>query len=115
MATKSVTGKVTDATNVGIKGVIVKAFLSQGAVVSGTSEVPPFTVSTTSATDGTYSLTLQANNDLTPNGTYYHVDEGGYQYNFVVPQSAGPFAISTIQVDVPPLATPSAQHLASLL
>src|SRR6266566_4259566 len=74
----------------------------------------------TAAADGSYSVQLQATNDLTPNNTFYTVSEFAgitdSTYFVQVPQTAGPFVLTSIQVNVPPAPAPvGAAHVASLL
>jgi len=118
MATKVISGKVTGPDGTAKAGV-VRAVLSQPCTIPGTQEVVASVVTTTAAADGTYSLTLQANNDLTPNGTYYTVTEttsdgGYYSATIIVPQTAGPFVLSSILSGVTPTASPAVGHLSSL-
>lgn len=117
MAVKTVTGKVTgpDGSN---KVAAITITLSQPCTIPGTQETVPSVVKTTSLADGTYSVSLQANNDLTPNGTFYTVTEstldgGFYSFTIVVPQTAGPFVMSNIMTNAP-TASPSPSHLSSL-
>src|SRR6266581_3133682 len=74
----------------------------------------------TAAADGSYSVQLQATNDLTPNNTFYTISEFAgttdSTYFVQVPQTAGPFVLTSIQVNVPPAPAPvGAAHVASLL
>src|SRR5579859_1381656 len=89
MALKTVTFKVTAPDGSAISGAEVRADLSQACVIAGTQEIVPSSVKTTTAVDGTASLVLQANNDMTPTGTSYMVTESGstgtYRYTVVVP------------------------------
>src|SRR5439155_13736247 len=106
MALKTITGKVVNPANAPVSALVVSVNLSQSAVIAGTQEVINSPVLPTIASDGTYSLQLQANNDLTPTGTYYTVTESvssaaipaytAYQFTVVVPQTAGPFVMSSI-------------------
>src|SRR6266581_6172674 len=77
-------------------------------------------IEVTAAADGSYSVQLQATNDLTPNNTFYTVSEFAgitdSTYFVQVPQTAGPFVLTSIQVNVPPAPAPvGAAHVASLL
>jgi hypothetical protein len=95
--------------------------LSQDTVVTATSAnylAAPIEV--VAAADGSVSVQLQANNDLTPNNTFYTVTEFAgptdSTYFVQVPQTAGPFDLTAIQVSVPPAPAPvGAAHVASLL
>jgi hypothetical protein len=106
MALKTITGKIlTSDGNPPTKGYL-EIRLSQGAVITGTAEVVPTPLRVPAATDGTYSVELEDNGSLTPNGTYYNVNEyadgGVYLYMVIVPSTAGPFTMSSIQTNVAP-------------
>jgi hypothetical protein len=117
VALKTITGKVAgpDGTN---KAARITATLSQATIITGSQETVPSIVTATAASDGTYTMTLQANNDMTPNGTYYQITEsspdgGYYSFSIQVPQTAGPFVMSNLLTGVPVLgASPS--HLTTL-
>jgi len=86
-------------------GIRVRAKLSAQAVVASTQEIAPDEVKTTTASDGTWSLVLQANQDLVPNTTWYTVDIGDlFSAIAIVPQSAGPFKIEDVMSAAPELA-----------
>ena len=102
MATpKTVNGTLVDASG-GLKsGAKVTVQLSAPASITGTSELSVAPLSATTASDGTYSFSLYSNADLTPSTTHYVVTEmtpdgGVHVFNIVVPQTAGPFQISSI-------------------
>jgi hypothetical protein len=89
LALKTVTGRVAgpDGTN---KAASVTATLNVPTIIAGTQETVPSLIKTVAAMDGTYTLTLQANNDMTPTGNYYTVTEsapdgGFYQFTIIVP------------------------------
>jgi hypothetical protein len=116
LALKTVTGKLTNAST-GAGGVVFIT-LSQPAVITGTQEIIPSTIPVVvDPTLGTYSVQLQANNDLTPNGTYYTVEEifGGSTYSFTiqVPTTAGPFVITNLLTS-PPTIGASPNHVSTL-
>src|SRR5438132_9709591 len=99
----------------------VEIRLSQDTIVTaGGANYLALPIEITAAADGSYSVQLQATNDLTPNGTYYSVSEYGgitdSTYFVRVPPTAGPFVLTSIQVNVPPAPAPvGAAHVASLL
>src|SRR5438094_2730571 len=102
MALKTVTGKLTGPNNAAVPGALVQASLSAAAIIAATQEIAPVAVTTLTAADGTWSLSLEANLDLTPNTTYYTVTAGGWNCTAVVPQTAGPFVIENIMAAPPP-------------
>lgn len=114
MAVKTVTGKLTGPDNANIAGVLVTAQLSQSAVIAATQEVAPVAVTTLTSSTGTWSLSLQANNDMTPTGTYYTVTAGIWSATAVVPTTAGPFVIENITTN-PPTASPTPSHVSTLI
>src|SRR5437016_2543067 len=113
MALKTVTGKISNAGTAALVSPTVWISLNQPAVITGTQEVLNSPIPATVATDGTYSVQLQANGDLTPSTTYYTVTESvatgtvpqysTYQFTIVVPQTAGPFVMSNIATPPPAL------------
>lgn len=116
---KVVNGLLVSADGVPHAGALVRVKLSQPVVISGTSEVETLERTATTAADGTYSLSLYSNADLTPTGTYYTVTEDArsgdaYTFTVVVPATAGPFIMSSIQTGVLPTASPAVGHLSSL-
>ena len=113
MALKTITGKAQNPDGNNAAFAKITAQLSQACTIPGSSETLPNLVTVTAAADGTFTLTLQANNDLTPTGTYYTIAEvggqgGSYTYTIVVPQTAGPFVISNIQAAAPTPSPPAA-------
>jgi lysophospholipase L1-like esterase len=111
LALKTITGKVIGPDNNARGLAQIKARLSQPATIPGTAEVLPVEVAVQALADGTYSIQLHANNDLTPNGTFYTIlEEGGVsqQFTVVVPTSAGPFVMSQIMAAAPTPAPPAA-------
>jgi hypothetical protein len=106
LALKTVNGKVTNVAGGAIVLPTVSINLSQPAVIPGTQEFLNVPILPVVAGDGSYSVQLQANGDLTPANTYYTITEssgGGSIYTFtvIVPQTAGPFVMSSLVV-VPP-------------
>ena len=98
MATpRTVTGKVVDPSGNARAGTTVTARLSQACWIPGTQETPPVEVKATTASDGTWSIPLYANDDLTPTPTYYSVIEDGNTVPMVgvVPQGSGSIAWSS--------------------
>jgi hypothetical protein len=119
LAIKIITGKVVGPDG-GLKAATIVATLSQPTIIAGTQETVPSVVKVTAAPDGTYSISLQANNDMTPNGTYYTVaevapDGGYYAFTIIVPQTAGPFVMSNLIGPVTPVNIPVNAHVATLL
>ena len=120
MATlKVVTGALTgfDGTQKKTGTVLVKP--SQACTIPGTQELLPAVITATvSAVDGTWTVSLYSNADLTPTGTYYTVVEmspdGGYQSMTIqVPQTAGPFVASSIMTSTPTVGA-SPNHVSTL-
>lgn len=94
----------TDAGGTPLKGAWVRITLVASAsgnapgLTNGTSLGPPATVKTDSA--GHWSIGLTPNTSLTPDGTWYIVDEGGYRSTIVVPPSGGPYSLEQVATDV---------------
>src|SRR5438067_1038775 len=110
VTTRVVTGVVQDASGTPRSAVKVQAVLSQAADITGSAEITAAPVTTTTGADGSYQLSLYANADLSPAGTYYTVTEDPGSptpaiFTIIVPNSAGPFLISTILAS-PPVASP---------
>ena len=117
--TKVVTGKVLSADGTARANVLVRAKLSQAVTIPGTSEIVPLEVLATTAADGSYSFSLYSNGDLTPAGTWYTITEDAhsgdfFQFAVVVPQTAGPFQMSSLAT-VTPAAPPVSGHVSTLL
>jgi hypothetical protein len=111
---KTVSGKLTDAGGNPRGGASIRATLSQACVIPGTSEIAAVGISTQTAADGTWSLSLYSNNDLTPNGTFYTIyEEGNAPFTIQVPQTAGPFPVSSIMTATPS-ASPTPNHVSTL-
>jgi hypothetical protein len=108
VALKTVNGKVTDPSGAAIGGATIIATLSADASIPGVQEMLDRQVVATAAPDGTWTMQLQANADLTPGTTFYTFD---YIWQLrvlasrtaVVPQSNGPFQLSQIQALPPPV------------
>jgi hypothetical protein len=114
---KFITGLCKGPDDVVLAGVDIVLELSQACTIPGTQEVLPKRVRTTSAADGTWTVSVYANNDLTPNGTYYRKREMGTDGSYSpatlqVPQgvdsgnhagtSGDPFRATLLEVAVPP-------------
>jgi len=96
----------------------IEIHLSQDTVITSSGlNYMASPIFVTAAADGSYTVQLQASNDLTPNGTYYTVTEYAigtdYSYTVVVPQTAGPFDLVSIQTN-PPTASPTASRVSTL-
>ncbi|HEV2036898.1 MAG TPA: hypothetical protein VGU71_22330 [Candidatus Dormibacteraeota bacterium] len=120
MATaKVVTGQLLGPDGQGRAGTVF-INLSQSCTIPGTSEVLNATINVRVPADGNYSVSLYANQDLTPGGTYYTVKgvtlDGGVEIltPVIVPQSAGPFIMSNLVGAIPPL-TPGPGHVSTLI
>jgi hypothetical protein len=118
MATpKTVTGVATLPDGTTIASCSVQAVLSQACLIPGTSEIIPEPIETRTA-NGAFSLTLYANADLTPTGTYYTVTyelQGRVVNTLIiqVPNTAGPFVISNL-ITSTPTASPTPNHVSTL-
>jgi len=115
---KTVTGKLTDAGGNPLPSASVSATLSQQCAITGSSEVAPTEIDGKVAGDGTWSLSLYSTNDLTPNNTYYTIkcySGGSVVQTWIVqiPQTAGPFEVSTITTSTP-TASPTPSHVSTL-
>lgn len=106
VTTIAVTGTLTDPSGGPRAGVPVTAEL-----VSGTSPVIGYdsgdaivgTVSTTTGADGTWTLSLIDNADITPANTSYRVTLGDSSPAFIqVPSTGGPYNMASILVTPPP-------------
>lgn len=112
MATvKVVNGLTKDFAGAIKAGVTVVMEPSQACTIPGSQELLPSKMATVSAADGTWTLSVYSNADLTPALPYYKLREiaqdGSYlERTLVIPQTAGPFQASDPAINVPPLATP---------
>lgn len=121
MALKTITGKATKSDGTIVPGGLIRITLSQACIIPGTQEVAPASVDVVpDPVTGAYSIQLQANNDLTPNGTYY--SRSLYRgkdlislATFIVPQTAGPFVMSNLDGPATPVNIPANAHTATLL
>jgi hypothetical protein len=98
----AVTGKL-ESFGVALGAVTITAIVNVQAVTTNIAEVvnQAFAIS---ALDGTYTLMLYKNSDLTPANTYYSVHLGGYGLLNIVVTGAG--TIESMLVAVPPLQSP---------
>lgn len=75
-------------------------------LTDGTSLGPPST--TQADNSGHWSIDLTPNTEITPSGTWYIVDEGGYRSTIVVPDSGGPYNLEQVVATITgPPGTPS--------
>jgi hypothetical protein len=80
---------------------VVSINLNVSSFIAGTQEIVNAAMTPTVAPDGTYSVQLQANGDLSTPGTWYIVTEyfpsgAIYSFTIIVPQTAGPFVMSNL-------------------
>lgn len=129
MATpKFITGLCKGPDDLPLAGVAIVLELSQDCTIPGTEEVLPSKIKTVSATDGTWTVSAYATNDLTPNGTFYRQREialdGTYRQRTIqVPQGADsgghagtqgdPFRVTLLETSTP-TASPSPNHVSTL-
>ena len=100
---KTITGQIIGADGIKIAGTVYVQ-LSRSGFVNGWELLDdPIVVAT--APDGSYTLTLYSNSDITPANTTYTVTESvqpdtgapvAHTMTIVVPSSAGPFALANI-------------------
>jgi len=93
--------------------------LSQVCIIPGTQETLNGTLNYAIPATGIWpAVSLYSNNDLTPTGTYYTFTEGTldgaiYVRTGVIPQTAGPFAVTSIETS-PPTVGASPNHVSTL-
>lgn len=103
-APKTVTGKVETPDGIGIGGAVITASLPSFTVVNGDTFVFIGPVKAISVADGSYTMLLYSNQDLSVTGTFYLVRESytfkgqlvESLFRIVVPSVGSSFVMSSL-------------------